>query len=720
MRHGLPSAEGERGRVLAALVERRIKKLRSFDQIMRRYGDFCVFDIFTVNGRNETRLYRLGSSRERASSPRRRRTGMMETISAIESEITGPRSYPQQPSEESEGQGEAFQRIIFCQGLSRTQPHLDHLSPLPYLVLSRKGNPIKRAITLHLECTRRVVGQSGNPYRDASTGFHITFYELVNTFLLYPYEEHWKKTERWKVGYMYGKSGLSGPTYDVFRQSAFTMCTMSGGLQNASGRDRHQDQAFDPYWTILLLTPSGFFRHPYDPEGPHAYEGEDGKFIINWRSEDPLARGAAELTIICHALEAVVEKWNALHEYIAGLLVDNFMEPKQYVELLYDDQYLTRSRLYFWIIGCVNEFLISIEDNINQWKLFKEARVAPVLAMESTELAQRQQLLSLAADTDNACATLESLKTKFQNQLDTTKTRREGLFNASALIESRSSTRLAENVRLLTYVSIFYLPLAFCAALWAIPNINDHGTRTAFIIAAVIVSVVTHIAVSNLGNISALFGWLHRKWRDNMVNRMKSDESWEWRRLAWKLEGIESRNESAVPSDWNIAWYQLRVWQSTNSSSGSSPPAADPRDGSWSSAPASRRSGGAVHLHSPLAMRYLDGPRALGPRLRPLGGRPGRATSASTRTGTGRAAGGGCGMARRRCAARPACTIFVRAMVRRVRMLPEEGRVSLRYGIQVTRIEEVVGEEHGEGGVRGLFLLTRVAWWRRPRRMETI
>ena len=35
------------------------------------------------------------------------------------------------------------------------------------------------------------------------------------------------------------------------------------------------------------------------------------------------------------------------------------------------------------------------------------------------------------------------------------------LFNASAVIESRASTRLGENVKLLTFVSIFFLPLAF-------------------------------------------------------------------------------------------------------------------------------------------------------------------------------------------------------------------------------------------------------------------
>ena len=43
------------------------------------------------------------------------------------------------------------------------------------------------------------------------------------------------------------------------------------------------------------------------------------------------------------------------------------------------------------------------------------------------------------------------------------------LFNASAVIESRASTRLGENVKLLTFVSIFFLPLSFCTVSAQIP-----------------------------------------------------------------------------------------------------------------------------------------------------------------------------------------------------------------------------------------------------------
>lgn len=37
------------------------------------------------------------------------------------------------------------------------------------------------------------------------------------------------------------------------------------------------------------------------------------------------------------------------------------------------------------------------------------------------------------------------------------------LFNASSMFESRASTRLGETVKLLTFVTVFYLPLTFCS-----------------------------------------------------------------------------------------------------------------------------------------------------------------------------------------------------------------------------------------------------------------
>ncbi|KAL7935803.1 hypothetical protein V8C35DRAFT_262360 [Trichoderma chlorosporum] len=94
--------------------------------------------------------------------------------------------------------------------------------------------------------------------------------------------------------------------------------------------------------------------------------------------------------------------------------------------------------------------------------------------------------------------------------------------------ETRISTKLGQNVMLLTYVSIFYLPLGFCAALWAIPNITDDGTRTPFILTATMVSLITLLVTFNMEKIAVIiqrgyryFGsYIAKQW-DHVASKWK-------------------------------------------------------------------------------------------------------------------------------------------------------------------------------------------------------
>ncbi|KAF2184726.1 hypothetical protein K469DRAFT_578976 [Zopfia rhizophila CBS 207.26] len=249
------------------------------------------------------------------------------------------------------------------------------------------------------------------------------------------------------------------------------------------------------------------------------------------------------------------------------------MDPKIYVKLIFDDESFTRSRLYFWVIGCLNEFLVSIEDNTKQWKLFREARVTPLLKPlpKSRDVPQNpdsstpyhrseiQRLQSLDQSAEGIRENLEILRSRFKNQLETVKALRDGLFNASALIESRAATKLGENVKLLTYVSIFYLPLAFCAALWAIPNINQGSTRDPLIVTAIIVGFATYVIVFNLENIAGLSGRIYHNWRANLVKVMQEDSSQEWKTLGQRFEEFRPNNDRKRPSEWRIVLYQMRM-----------------------------------------------------------------------------------------------------------------------------------------------------------------
>jgi hypothetical protein len=171
------------------------------------------------------------------------------------------------------------------------------------------------------------------------------------------------------------------------------------------------------HWTILLLSPSGFFPKP-----------SEDSLKANWSINQH-----AELVYIVYALEGVVKRWQDLNEYITGLLTENFMDPIAYVDLLIDDETFSRSRRYFWITGCLNEFDTSIADNIKQWELFRQARITPLLGanlrdvLSKMKTAELQQFEDLDKEASDLCETLENLRSQFKDKLMMVQGLRDGV-----------------------------------------------------------------------------------------------------------------------------------------------------------------------------------------------------------------------------------------------------------------------------------------------------
>lgn len=141
----------------------------------------------------------------------------------------------------------------------------------------------------------------------------------------------------------------------------------------------------------------------------------------------------AEAIIIVVAIKKVEDRWRDLNEYIGSLLVEDFMDPKSYAMLLFDDETFSRSRLYFWIIGCLNEFNISIEDNIKQWKLFRQARIDPELEkLEDLDIEEKhrdklKKLQNLYMLGEEIRQGLEDVQSQFQAKLATVQNLRDGV-----------------------------------------------------------------------------------------------------------------------------------------------------------------------------------------------------------------------------------------------------------------------------------------------------
>lgn len=104
----------------------------------------------------------------------------------------------------------------------------------------------------------------------------------------------------------------------------------------------------------------------------------------------------------------------------------------------------------------------------------------------------------------------------------------------------------------MTYVSVVYLPLSFCAAAWSI----DYSYHTiAFVVATVLLSTTTYLAVMNLNNLARVSKGLYQRYRNDVVKSMIKDK--EWASMGEKFSRFRPERENNTPSEWNIVMFAI-------------------------------------------------------------------------------------------------------------------------------------------------------------------
>ncbi|KFY25266.1 hypothetical protein V493_04728 [Pseudogymnoascus sp. VKM F-4281 (FW-2241)] len=202
--------------------------------------------------------------------------------------------------------------------------------------------------------------------------------------------------------------------------------------------------------------------------------------------------------VITESIKVIVDHWQQLYDAVRkecdGENI-SFMNGEQYVHLLYDDGTFRRSRFYFWAIGCLSAFTQSVAETLWELTTFRE--------MVHNDQQRRQHpddiCIAEMEAFDEAYKSLEIIHSQLVLKRDELKVLRDGLFSASGVMESRQSRILGENVQLLAFVTIFFLPLAFSASLWSIPGVNDKypGIMIPGAFAAII-GFITYFIVFNL------------------------------------------------------------------------------------------------------------------------------------------------------------------------------------------------------------------------------
>ncbi|KAL8670900.1 MAG: hypothetical protein Q9168_004590 [Polycauliona sp. 1 TL-2023] len=488
---------------------RRLEALRTFDTALRSLpgNDFLVVDLDSANN---SRLYRIGQ------------------------DAVGPELMVRsEPSHDAPWSRLMYEQDVLYQGMTTgnsIKPEFDSgfADPIPYFKRADTSTGLWNHIFSHLQLKRR--SASSNQYASGDLGFHTTFYDIRET-------KHLEAKELWKHGPLYDH-----PLGWHFRKCAYTLyCPVPTDDDGDTNRNFEMTR---PHWTMLILAPGGFFDE-HNTSFPM-------KSIPQGRAQalghclGRLTRAGAELNLIAQGLARISERWTDFQSFFDYILDsgDSLMQPNKHDNLLFDDGSFSRSRRYFWAIDCLSEFDTTITDNINQWELYKAA--LPILDTELDNIQLR--------NAEAKCRVLQNQRENFRQKLASTRALRDALFNASAVIESRASTRLGENVKLLTFVSVFFIPLSFCTSLW---SVNDMFSMQSLIIVIIIVALLTYTTVLNINGIVSSIGLMYDVKKRHVVNAMKDDDREAWNLCGRRFESFRPKHENPKPSEWYITLYAL-------------------------------------------------------------------------------------------------------------------------------------------------------------------
>ena len=194
--------------------------------------------------------------------------------------------------------------------------------------------------------------------------------------------------------------------------------------------------------------------------------------------------------------------------------------------LLFEDDEFTFSRRYFWThqtLGIMNE---DIQEMINAYRdCFKERVwngsdkiVWPGDENTSSRYANwRKRMRYLRQDIEYELRQLEKIIHLNEVKMKEIKGLRDNLFSGTSVLESRRSVMQAtitvqqgHNIKLLTLVTIFFLPLTFVTSVFGMTNMPPDNSFHAFGITTAIICLPTYMLIGSLNTTSGLHFWTHK------------------------------------------------------------------------------------------------------------------------------------------------------------------------------------------------------------------
>ncbi|KAF2807142.1 uncharacterized protein BDZ99DRAFT_573034 [Mytilinidion resinicola] len=245
----------------------------------------------------------------------------------------------------------------------------------------------------------------------------------------------------------------------------------------------------------------------------------------------------------------------------------DFMFNLDYIEkLLFDDEKYTKSKLYFWAYQSLEMIQSTLKEIIERWEIY--CSHTDLFDFRKEAQPSSEKATHYAARIEQVSNRMDDLIKKFRGLIKDCKSKqkeiaalRDGLFNGSAVLESRNSSKSAdqslkqsqiaiaqgENIKILTLVSIFFLPLAFVTSVFGMTNLPSSVSMKSFGIALVFICIPSYTLIGSFMSERGMNGWravinwlknnlIPQRWRTLRVKNVMLGFFWlaNWEKQPWE------------------------------------------------------------------------------------------------------------------------------------------------------------------------------------------
>lgn len=270
---------------------------------------------------------------------------------------------------------------------------------------------------------------------------------------------------------------------------------------------------FDPFapWRVLSIQSYPDWKHSIDAHtsARHYVNGPEA-FLTTLRAE------------FKDAQKRFLEIYNRISELVR--MPSNFMFNRIARDrLLFEDEDFTFSRRYFWAhqsLGIMNENIQEIIFSYrkvlpeNVWNGSSKIVWPGDESVSSRYANWRKRMKSLRADIEHELHGLEEVAVLNTEKMKEIKGLRDNLFSGTSVLESRRSVDQAmitvqqgHNIKLLTLVTIFFLPLTFVTSVFGMTNMDPHDSFHPFGIVTAVICIPTYMLIGSLNTTSGVHFW---------------------------------------------------------------------------------------------------------------------------------------------------------------------------------------------------------------------